>query len=488
MPNSEEDSPRVLIIGAGMSGLCMAIRLKQAGFNNVVVLESSCDVGGTWFKNTYPNAGCDVPSFLYSFSFAPNHGWTTKYARQPEILAYFRNCVDRFSLRSNIRFNTFVESAVFNEDKASWTVTSTKGERFTADFVISAVGQLNRPHVPDFPGLESFEGEHWHSARWNHDFDFSDKTVAVIGNGASAIQFLPEIAEQSKKIILVARTPCWIHPLNNYRYPKWARWAFAFVPLCEKLHRWWIYWMCEWRIFAFRDGSKLNREYARWLRRKMRRLIPEQDWPKVIPEYAPGCKRILLSSDYLQTLGRDDVQLITGGVVRFEPDGIVTPQGSHAVDAVIFATGFKANEFLQPLKIEGRNGQDLQNFWGERPRAFHGMATTGFPNLFMLYGPNTNLGHNSIIFMVERQVNYIIRCLRRMTRTRSKLIEVKQRAMDGDVRDVQERLQASVWAGDCTNWYKSADGTIPNNWWGSATSYWLRLRRPKYSDFEFSDE
>lgn len=486
MKQSNTSFPKLVIVGAGMSGLCLGIQLKKAGFDNFTILEKSSEVGGTWFENTYPNAGCDVPSYLYCYSFAPNFNWSMKYARQAEILSYFKDCAERFGLRSHIRFETTAESATFDEGNGLWGVTTDTGDELSANVFVSAVGQLNRPHIPSFDGLDDFEGAVWHSARWNHDIDLTDKTVAVIGNGASAIQFVPEIAEKVKQLYLVQRTPSWIQPLSNYRYPKWARWSFRSVPLCARLHRLWIYWMCEWRIIAFREGGTVNREYARRLRRQMRRQLPQDQWPQLIPNYSPGCKRILLSNDYLQTAQQDNVELVCEPLQRFKRDGFVTEMRTRAIDAVIFATGFKATEFLQPMKIRGRGGLDIEDAWNGRPKAHHGMTTPGFPNLFMLYGPNTNLGHNSIIFMTEQQVKYVIRCLRRLKKSNSDLMEVRQAAAESYDAHVQHQLRSSVWAGDCTNWYKSADGSIPNNWWGSATAYWARVRRPKFSDFEFS--
>lgn len=481
-----QKSPRVIIIGAGMSGLCMAIRLKQAGFQRVTILESASDVGGTWFKNTYPNAGCDVPSYLYCYSFATDFDWSTKYARQPEILTYFRLCADRYSVRCNIRFRSTVSDAVFDQSTATWRVTTDDGQTLTAEILVSAVGQLNRPSLPDIAGLESFSGPVWHSARWNHDCDLAGKTVAVIGNGASAIQFVPTVAAESARLLMFQRTASWIHPLHNYRYPGWVRWMFRNLPGIAKLHRLWIYLMCELRVFAFRRDSKLNLEYSRWLRSRMRKKIPPDQWSKLIPDYAPGCKRVLLSSDYLQTLSLGSVDVITDPIESFEQHGIQTRQGSHAVDIVIFATGFKANEFLQPMQINGRDGQRLHDFWGDRPKAMGGMVAPGFPNFFMLYGPNTNLGHNSIIFMVERQVDFIIQCLRHMQQTGSREVEVRQEALDRYDETVQQQLRTSIWASGCTSWYKTADGSQPNNWPGSATAFWRRMKRPTFTDFRWS--
>ena len=268
----EGNTPRVVIVGAGMSGLCLAIRLRREGIGSITLLEKSDEVGGTWLDNSYPNSGCDVPSFLYSFSFAPKPDWTMKYARQPEILDYFRDCADRFDVRKLVKFNTTVKSARYDEDSATWTITTNTGETLTADIFVSAVGQLNRPRIPDIEGLDQFEGTAWHSARWNHDFDLKDKTVAVIGNGASAIQFVPKLAKEVKRLHLFQRTPSWIHPLHNYRYPNWAKACFRKFPFTGKLHRLYIYLMCEWRIIAFREDSLANRIYRWWLTRKMKQI------------------------------------------------------------------------------------------------------------------------------------------------------------------------------------------------------------------------
>lgn len=479
------NSPHIVIVGAGMSGLCLAIQLKRAGFHNITLLEASSEVGGTWNKNTYPNAGCDVPSYLYSYSFASNHRWSMKYARQPEILDYFRLCAERFDVRRSIRFETMVESATFDEATGRWRVRTDEGDEIVADVFVSAVGQLNRPAIPSFQSADVFEGEAWHSAQWNHNYDLAGKNVAVVGNGASAVQFMPIIAEQCKKVVLFQRTASWIHPLHNYRYPKWAQRCMRWIPFAAKLHRLSIFLSCEWRIVAFREGSKLNKEYARWLRRQMRRRLPNEDWEKLIPTYAPGCKRILLSSDYLETLSRDDVEVVLDPITGFTKDQIVTGESSYDVDAVIYATGFRATEFLQPMTIRGRGGKTLEQEWKARPKAYLGLAVPEFPNLFMLYGPNTNLGHNSIIYMVEQQVNFIIKCLKRMRNRSANTIEVRREALDQYDAQVQSELASSVWAGDCTNWYKSADGTIPNNWWGSAMAYRRRLRRPRFDNFKF---
>ena len=481
MPTSSKDPRRVIIIGAGFSGLCMAIRLKRAGFDRITVLESADDVGGTWLKNDYPNAGCDVPSYLYSFSFASRYEWTQRYARQPEILAYLRHCAERFGVRSHIRFGTSVRQCVFQESTGCWCVETDRGN-YEAEFVVSAVGQLNRPHQPTIAGREEFEGATWHSARWNHDYDLSGKRVAVIGNGASAVQFLPNLAEQAKSTVLFQRTPSWIQPFENRHYSTWSKAVLQRIPGVSLVYRWWIFARQDWRVIAFRKG-KINREYRRRLKRQMRKLIPQEQWEDLIPTYAPGCKRILLSNDFLQTVMRSDVSVVSDSIERFDYSGIVAGGKHYQADVVIYATGFKANEFLSPIEILGRDAVRLHDDWGDRPKAFRGIAAAGFPNLFLLYGPNTNLGHNSIVFMIESQVNYILRCLSLARRRGADCIEVTRTAMERNDADVQQRLRSSIWADACASWYKTEDGALPNNWWGSAISYWIRTRRPKPNEF-----
>lgn len=486
MPSAADTSTaRFLIIGAGMSGLGMAIRLRQAGYRNITLLEKSQDVGGTWLENSYPNCGCDVPSFLYSFSFAPKPDWTEKYARQPEILQYFRECADRFRIREFIRFGTTVTGAAWNEESAVWQVTTAEGITLEAEFLVSAVGQLNRPRYPDIPGRDEFQGAQWHSARWNHSAELKDRRVAVIGNGASSIQFVPSVAQQASHLWLFQRSPSWIHPLHNYRYPRWAHWCFRKLPLAARLHRLWIFLMCEWRIIAFREGSLASRIYRNWLAHKMRKVLPPAMHSTLIPEYEPGCKRILLSSDYLQTVQRPNVTVVTAPIERLTRDTIVTSADSVAVDAVIYATGFEATELLQPLRILGQNGLALHDAWKDHPQALCGIMTPGFPNLFLLYGPNTNLGHNSIIYMVEHQVSYILKCLKRMRRQGSVTIEPRPEATQQYDAEVQRRLQDTVWAGACSSWYKKPDGSIPNNWHSSAAAYARMLRRPDYAALLF---
>ncbi|MBD3672191.1 MAG: NAD(P)/FAD-dependent oxidoreductase [Planctomycetaceae bacterium] len=483
---SQSDSPRIIIAGAGMSGLCLAIQLKRSGIESFQIFEKSSEVGGTWLDNHYPNSGCDIPSHLYSFSFDRRHDWSQKYARQPEILNYFKTCADKFGIRSFIQFDTSIEEAVFDEAAKIWRVTTSDGKTHEADIFVSAVGQLNRPKIPQLEGLDQFQGATWHSARWNDEFDPTDRDVAVIGNGASAIQFLPGLAGQARSVTLFQRSPNWIHPLHNYRYPGWAKFAFRWIPLAARLHRGWIFLISEGRFIAFANGENFaNKEYRRWLTRRMKKAAQPNILPDVIPDYPPGCKRILLSSDYIETLNRENVRLVSRPLEKFTSDGVVVGDETIPVDAAIFATGFETTGFLQPMRIVGRDGVTLDEAFHPRPKTLFGVMAAGFPNFFMLYGPNTNLGHNSIIFMVECQVNYILNCLQARKNRQARAIEPKVEAVEQYDNRLQHKLNATIWAGDCASWYKNAQGSIVNNWWGTATAFWKQTRRLDSTQFLF---
>ncbi len=489
MIDESKTTPRIIIAGAGMSGLCLGIQLKRSGFTSFRIFEKSSEVGGTWLDNHYPNSGCDVPSYLYSFSFGPPYDWSQKYARQPEILDYFKTCADHFGIRPSIQFQTTVDQARFDESEQLWKITTSDGKTHEAEIFVSAIGQLNRPRIPDFEGLSSYQGASWHSARWNHDVPLSGRDVAVVGNAASAIQFLPELARSARSLFVFQRTPNWVHPLRNYHYPRWARWLFRQVPGAAKMYRCKIFLESECRFAAFVRGVSIqNWFYRRWLVRKMKQAASPELQPLVIPNYPPGCKRILLSSDYLQTLDRDNVRLVTDPIQRFLPTGIATETETFPAEVVIFATGFDTSHFFQPIKIVGRHGISLEESWREYPKALLGLMAPGFPNLFMLYGPNTNLGHNSIIFMVECQVHYLLNCLKLLQKQRARTLEPKEEAVEAYNRKLQNKLRKSVWAGNCTSWYKTADGHILNNWCGTATNYWLHTRRVKPDWFEWQTE
>ncbi len=486
MSNAAPNEPLdFVIIGAGMSGLCMAIQLRRIGIESFVMLEKSDDVGGTWLENSYPNSGCDVPSFLYSFSFAQKMNWTQKYARQPEILKYFQDVADQFDIRKHVRFHHTVREARYDEQAMLWHVTTESGESLTTRFLVSAVGQLNRPLIPTIPGTETFQGTTWHSARWNREFDLSGKRVAIIGNGASTIQFIPEVAKKAAQLTLFQRTPSWIRPQHNYRYPAWATWCFQHLPLVARLHRLWIFLSHEIRFVAFQKESLVNRNYQSWLVRQMKSRLPQKLHETLIPTYPAGCNRILQSSDYLQTVQQPHVEVVSETVEQFDASGLKTATRHFPLDAVIYGTGFRATEFLQPMKIVGRAGETLAAAWQDHPRTLYGLMTPRFPNLFLLYGPNTNLGHNSIIYMVESQVRYLLKCLAAIRQAGHREVEVREAAVKKHDEELHRLLGNTVWAGDCSSWYKTAEGVIPNNWFGAALAYRRRLNRTDLASFAF---
>jgi len=478
---------RVAILGAGASGICLGVKLREAGFSDFTILEKSDDVGGTWHDNRYPGACCDVPSHFYSFSFERKADWSRKFSPQAEIQDYFRHVVDKYGLRPHIRFGTEVASARFDESAGVWRLRTKAGEEIEAEVLASGVGQLNRPHVPEFAGRESFRGTAFHSARWDHGVDLAGKRVAVIGNAASAVQFVPPVAERAAHVDIFQRTPNYVAPRFDYAYGERAKWLFAHVPGLERIYRWWIYWNFELRFTLFRGRGE------GWLSRRIRQacldyLAAEIPDPKLratlTPDYAPGCKRLLISDDYIPALRRENVAVVTSGIERIAEGGVVTRDGAlHPADVIVYGTGFETTSFLAPIEIEGLGGRKLQEQWRDGAEAYLGVAVSGFPNLFLLYGPNTNLGHNSILFMIEAQVRYIVECVNELARSSRAWLDVKPEAQLAFNDEVQAALADTVWATSCGSWYKTASGKVTNNWKGFTLEYWWRMRRPDWSSF-----
>lgn len=476
---------RVLVIGAGFGGLGMAIRLKQAGFRHVTTLEKAAHLGGTWRDNTYPGAACDSPSFLYCYSFEPKTDWSRKWARQPEILAYIEHCARKYDLLSHVRLRTEVAGARFDEDAGVWRVRTTAGETYEAEVLVSGTGQLNRPSIPPLPGLERFAGPRFHSAEWDHGVELAGRDVAVIGNAASAVQFVPEIAPRVRRLTVFQRTPNWMLTKRDREYPAWERRLYARFPLLARLYRWWIYWSFEARFPVFRQRPLLSRLLTRIALRDMRRQIHDPALLRVLtPDYPIGAKRILISDDYYATLQRDNVELVTSPIAEVTPDGIRTRDGRHVhADVLILATGFQTTSFLAPMRIEGRDGRVLEDVWRDGAEAYLGITVPDFPNLFLLYGPNTNLGHNSIIFMLECQIRYILGCVRALAERDLRWMDVRPEVARAFNAELQRVLERTVWAQTDHSWYKRADGRITNNWSGPTFSYWWRTRRPELADY-----
>jgi cation diffusion facilitator CzcD-associated flavoprotein CzcO len=489
MGASRQDSQTtVAIIGTGFGGLCMAIQLKKAGMDSFIIFEKANRVGGTWRENTYPGAACDVPSHLYSFSFEIKHDWSRKYAEQPEILGYLQHCAEKYGLLPHIRFNTMIEGADFDEKTGLWNIRSSKGETFSARVLISACGQLNRPAYPKLRGIDNFKGTQFHSAHWNHDYDFEGKRVAVVGTGASAIQFVPPVAKKALYLTLFQRTPPWIIPKPDRAYLSIEKTLFKYLPWIQALHRLQIYCWNESRFLAFRKNSLANKIIQAVAQRHLRRDIENSRLKKVLtPDYPAGCKRVLISNDYFETLARPNVSVVTDEIVEVKPDGIVTGAGDfHPADAIIYGTGFQATDFLAPMKLTGRGGRDLNEAWREGAEAYLGITVSGFPNLFILYGPNTNLAHNSIIYMLESQVQYVLCCLRTLLDKNLKFMDLKNDRFRIYNDEMQTRLKQSVWDAGCSSWYKTASGKNTNNWPGFTFEYRRRTCNLNLSDYELA--
>lgn len=474
----------VAIIGAGLSGLCLAIRLRQAGISRFALFEKAEGIGGTWRDNTYPGAACDVPSHLYSFSFARKRDWSRKYAAQQEILEYIDGIARRYDLVSHLRLGVELAAARFDRSAGLWRITTRRGETIAAKALVSGCGQLNRPHIPDLPGRSDFAGVQFHSARWDHGFDPAGKSIAVIGNGASAVQLIPEIARRAGKLYVFQRSANWIIARGDRAYGKLAQWLFRRAPLVERLYRYLIYWSLEMKFVAFAQGAIFGKLAERMALNHLDHQIADPRLRAILrPDYPIGCKRILISDDYYPALLRSNVELVTAPLAKVTRDAVVTADGAERrVDAIIYATGFESTDFLAPLDLAGDDGVPMAQRWRRGAEAHLGMTVPGYPNFFMMYGPNTNLGHNSIVFMIECQARYIARCLSLLFGGK-RIFEVTPQAMARSQARLEAALARTVWAAGCRSWYKTAEGRITNNWSGLTAEYWWRTRRPDFREY-----
>ena len=476
---------RVAIIGTGFSGLCLAIQLKKAGIDTVTLFEKSDRVGGTWRDNTYPGAACDTPAFSYCYSFEQKTDWSRLWAPQKEILQYIEHCAEKYDLLRHIRLQTEIASAHFDEQTQTWKLVTTEGEEIEADVLVSGVGQLNRPVIPQLAGLDQFKGPYFHSARWDHGCDLKDKTVAVIGNAASAVQFVPKIAHLAKRVRVFQRSANWMIRKHDRPYTETEKQRFASSPLRAKLHRWGFWWRREILIPVFRRHRVVSAISTSVSLKSMRRVVTDPEMQRALtPKYPLGGKRILLADYYYPALMKDHVDLITDPIEKLTATGVATRDGTHFdADVMIFATGFDSTAFLSPMKIRGLEGKDIETEWKDGAEAYLGMTVPGFPNFFMMYGPNTNLGHNSIVFMLECQANYIVGLLRQLARKNGRTVEVRRDVMEKHNQWLQRDLQHTAWAAADTSWYKNKAGRITNNWSRSTARYWWVTRKPKISQY-----
>jgi cation diffusion facilitator CzcD-associated flavoprotein CzcO len=458
-------STDILIVGSGFSGLCAAIRLKQDGIDDFVVLERGDDVGGTWHYNTYPGCACDVPSHLYSFSFAPNPGWTQTYSLQPEIRDYLRGCADRFGVRDHVRTGHEVSGAAWDDEERRWHVDTSEGP-FRARVLISAAGPLTEPRIPPLQGLETFRGETFHSARWNHDYDLTGKRVASIGTGASAIQYVPAIQPHVDRLHVFQRTPPWIFPHTSRGISRIERRLYRHLPAAQKLVRGGVYAGRETFVLGFVKQPRLMKLGEAIARAHMRRQVSDPHLlAKVTPDYTIGCKRILPSNRWFPALGRSNVELVTGGVEEVRPNSVVGADGvEREVDAIIFGTGFEVTDIPVAKQVRGRDGRTLDQHWKGSPRALLGTAVPGFPNAFLLLGPNTGLGHSSMVYMIESQVGHVMAALRAMRAEGAETIEVRGEAAERFNEEVDARHERAVWNTGCASWYLDDTGRNATLW------------------------
>ncbi|HEX4504116.1 MAG TPA: NAD(P)/FAD-dependent oxidoreductase [Alphaproteobacteria bacterium] len=453
---------RVGIIGAGPGGICAGIRLKQSGYGDFTILEQAPGIGGTWWHNSYPGCACDVPSHLYSFSFATRQEWPRPYGNQPEVRAYLEDVVDSFGIRPYIRLNTKVESAAWQEDRSEWHVATATGESFPFDVLIGAVGLFNMPVTPDIPGLGLFAGTKFHSARWNHDHDLTGEAVAVIGSAASATQFIPKIAPLVGRLDVYQRTPNWVRPRDD-AYTPGQQARFRGDPSAAAQERETIWGWID-AIVTLDDPVTLAESRAVCLK-NLEAVDDPETRRKLTPDYPFGGKRPLISNDFYPTFNRPNVHLITDPIARITSDAVVAADGTaRKIDTIVLATGFDTMRFLSAIPVTGKGGRRLQDAWAGGPEAYLGITVSGFPNLFMLYGPNTNNG--SIIFQIECQVEYALRHIRRIKEQRLAWIDVKPDAMAVYNRTLQSALEAvEVWnTGTCRDYYRHPSGRIVTQW------------------------
>lgn len=498
---------QIVIIGTGFSGLGMGIQLRKAGITDFVILEQNDDLGGTWHENHYPGCACDVQSALYSFSFEQKPDWSREFAPQAEIKAYLKHCAEKYGLLPHIRLNTHLATARYSEQDrhwqlqtcdsaAMWAYKAQKGLKpgdpvdpadpdlpamasLNAQVVVAGVGGLSTPAYPDIPGLETFTGKQFHSQNWDHHYDLTGKRVAVIGTGASAIQFVPQIAKQAARIDLYQRTPPWIVPKPDKRLSDRRKSLFQRYPALMKSYRSLIYWLLEVRALGFVGHPKILKLAEGIAHRHIRNQIDDPHLrQQVTPDFHFGCKRVLISNDYYPALARDHVQLITDGIASVNGSAVVDQQGEKRdVDCLIYGTGFRAQEPMPRGLIFGRGGQDLLDTWTEGAEAYKGTTVAGFPNLFILMGPNTGLGHNSMVYMIESQIRYVMGALEAMKQNNWQALDVRTNEQQVYNQELQGRLENTVWQTGCRSWYLNENGRNTTLWPGYTWRFRQRTRR-----------
>ena len=475
----------VAIIGAGFSGLCMAIKLKQAGRTNFRVFEKASDIGGTWFLNRYPGCACDVPSHLYSFSFDQNPGWSRAYSPAPEIWRYQKATAEKHGILPFIRCNAEVARAEYDEAAQLWRLTLGSGEAVAARALVAGAGILHVPFYPQIEGAESFAGKTMHTAKWDDSYDLTGKRVAVIGTGASAIQLVPAIAQKVAHLDLYQRTPGWVIPRMDHAFEEKSKARFARFPFLQRLFRSFIYWRAEMLAYGFTRNLNMIAKFQKLAQAELAKAVPDPALrAKLTPDFPVGCKRVLISNDFYPAVQRGNVELITDAITEIRPNGVVTADGKlREVDTILYATGFRVTDWLSHVDIRGRGGRKLIDDWKEGASAYYGIAVNGYPNMFLLLGPNTGLGHNSVVFMIESQVRYALDCLNWLW-AGAGTVEVKAEVQDAFNRDLHEKMKRTVWMTGCKSWYLNANGTNSTLWPDFTVTYWWKTHGARKNDFD----
>jgi cation diffusion facilitator CzcD-associated flavoprotein CzcO len=474
--------PRVAIVGAGMSGLLMGIKLLQAGFRDFTIFEKSEAIGGTWRDNRYPGLVCDIPSRFFSFSFAPNPGWTHVFSPQSEILAYLEQTAERYGLWNHIQLGTPVESAVFEEGR--WSVRTPAGEDLY-DFLLSATGILHHPRVPDIEGFESFAGQAFHTARWPRELDLEGKRVGIVGNGATGIQVVETIGSQVGQLTLFQRTPHWVFPLPNRRYSRFGRWLMRRFPRLNRLGYQYYQALYEKILTAGMVKPGWRRSVISWMTRRHLHVIRDRGLRrKLTPDFSPMCKRIVRSTRFYPTMNQDNVNLVTNEIERMQADGILTTDGTlHELDVLVLATGFDAHAFMRPLQLVGEEGTTLEEAWAGDPRSYLTVALPKFPNFFMLVGPYSPYGHQSVIMISETQADYVVQWVRMWARGEVERMAPTEDALRRFEAEVREALPNTIWTSGCDSWYLNSSG-VPALWPWEQKRHRELLREPVLEDFE----
>ena len=477
----------IVIIGTGFAGMGAAMKLRASGREDFVILEKADDVGGTWRDNTYPGCECDIPSHMYSFSYELNPAWSKSFSSQPEIWAYMRKVADEQGIRKYITFGVEVTGASWDEDRKVWTIRTTNGEDYEARFIIAGVGGLHIPNIPEIDGADTFAGPKFHSAQWDHSVDLTGKKVVVIGTGASAIQFLPIIAEQVGHVTVFQRTPPWVLPKKDKPTAKWRKKVFASVPGAQRAYRDALYWGLEARALGFNGHIKILPIAQKIAKRNIDKTISDPELrAKLTPDYKLGCKRVLQSNTYYPTFLRDNVELSTDGVKQIVADGVIDANGvKHEADVIIYGTGFHVIDAFDYLDIKGKGGVDLAAQFREHGvETYMGMTVNGFPNLYFMLGPNTALGHNSVVFMIEQQTKFIIKMLDEMDKRGAVAVEPTKEAQTAFNEEIQRLVEKGIWTqGGCTSWYLDSHGKNRTIWPKFTFQYWWETRKVDAPDF-----